>query len=243
MFTPTFLYIKRHIDTGILYFGKTTKDPIKYKGSGILWKRILSKYGNNVETLWFCLFLDQDSCTEFALMFSKQENIAKSDLWANLIEENGLDGAPVGHPSFISDPVDVASKISIASLRNWSNTDYREKMIESQKNSWTEDRRKQNGENMKKQWTPERRSLHGSKLKGKKMSTPSRKKGVPHSSEHASKISIALKGKEKSAQHKENLRNSKIRVCRLFDRKEITLFQFLKWIKDHVSDNIDSILP
>lgn len=29
-FLPTYLYIKTHNQTGLKYFGKTTKDPFKY---------------------------------------------------------------------------------------------------------------------------------------------------------------------------------------------------------------------
>ena len=37
-------------------------------------------------------FDDAELCTEFALKFSKQNNIVLSDQWANLIEENGING-------------------------------------------------------------------------------------------------------------------------------------------------------
>jgi hypothetical protein len=89
----TFLYIKKHSITGLLYFGKTTKNPEKYYGSGKYWLKHIKKHGKkHVVTLWYCLFLDKDTLTSFALNFSKQNNIVKSDLWANLTEENGLDG-------------------------------------------------------------------------------------------------------------------------------------------------------
>lgn len=92
-FVPTFLYIKQHIKTGKLYFGKTIKDPEKYVGSGVHWKRHIAKHGKEfVTTLWYCLFLDEDALTEFAINFSVQEHIVKSTLWANQILENGIDG-------------------------------------------------------------------------------------------------------------------------------------------------------
>lgn len=90
---PTFLYIKKHSVTGLLYFGKTTKDPEKYSGSGKHWLSHIKKHGKeHIITLWYCLFLDKESLTSFAINFSKQNNIVKSNLWANLTEENGLDG-------------------------------------------------------------------------------------------------------------------------------------------------------
>jgi len=100
-FQPTYLYIKQHSITGKLYFGKmaTTryKTPESYYGSGIRWQRHIKKYGKiHVVTLWYCLFQDQEECTSFALNFSEQQNIVKSEDWLNLITENGLTGTPPG---------------------------------------------------------------------------------------------------------------------------------------------------
>jgi hypothetical protein len=100
-FKPTYLYIKRHSVTGLLYFGKTNFfHPEKYNGSGHYWKRHIQKYGKeNVETLWYCLFHDREELVKFALMFSEMNNIGSGDLsvWGNLIPENGINGgAPKG---------------------------------------------------------------------------------------------------------------------------------------------------
>jgi hypothetical protein len=97
-FQPTYLYIKQHAITKMLYFGKTTShDPLKYNGSGAYWLPHLAKHGiEHVETLWFCLFTEEDEFIKFALACSKQWDIVKSENWANLIEENGTDGKPVG---------------------------------------------------------------------------------------------------------------------------------------------------
>ena len=92
-FEPTFLYIKRNRITGKLYFGKTIKDPIKYKGSGIYWTRHNKNYGfENVETLWYCLYTDKESIVEAAKTFSKIWNIVQSEDWLNLVEEDGIGG-------------------------------------------------------------------------------------------------------------------------------------------------------
>lgn len=91
MFKPTFLYIKQHKSTGKLYFGKTYRNPEKYYGSGTKWLNHINYHGkSNVETLWYCLFLDEKSINEFALMFSRQNDIVSSNEWLNLIEETGL---------------------------------------------------------------------------------------------------------------------------------------------------------
>lgn len=96
-FQPTYLYIKQHTITKKLYFGKTIKDPIKYKGSGKYWKLHIKMHGKEyVETLWYCLFLDEEELSKFALNFSTQNNIVTSNLWANLKYEDGLDGGSSG---------------------------------------------------------------------------------------------------------------------------------------------------
>lgn len=98
VFTPTYLYIKRHRITGLLYFGKTiNNDPEhSYDGSGVRWSNHCNFHGWDIETLWFCLFTDRDEIVKFALMCSEQWDIVKSEEWANLVPENGLDGTTPG---------------------------------------------------------------------------------------------------------------------------------------------------
>jgi len=94
---PTYLYVKTHRITGMKYFGKTTKsDPMKYNGSGIYWKKHLAKYGYEIDTEILGLFIDEQECIDFAVDFSIKNKITESNEWANLKDENGLDGSPVG---------------------------------------------------------------------------------------------------------------------------------------------------
>lgn len=92
MSKPTFLYIKQHNKTGLLYFGKTQKNPQKYKGSGKHWRNHLKFHGNDVTTIWWCLFTDIEVCSEFAINFSKINNIVESTDWANMMLEDGING-------------------------------------------------------------------------------------------------------------------------------------------------------
>jgi hypothetical protein len=96
--TPTYLYIKQHSITGLKYLGKTTKkDPNKYNGSGKYWTPHRNKHGvEHIETLWYCLFTEEDELVKFALMVSALWDIVNSTEWANLITENGKDGCPKG---------------------------------------------------------------------------------------------------------------------------------------------------
>lgn len=95
IYTPTWLYIKQHNQTGLKYFGKTIHDPYTYSGSGKYWKRHLTKHGNDVTTIWCQLFVDKESLTEYALTFSCDNNIVESTIWANLKPESGLDGGGI----------------------------------------------------------------------------------------------------------------------------------------------------
>lgn len=97
---PTYLYIKQHSVTGLKYFGKTTNTyPYKYNGSGKHWKSHIKKHGKeHIKTLWVSEpYIDSDIISKFALSFSKDNNIVESKEWANLIEENGLDGGVRGY--------------------------------------------------------------------------------------------------------------------------------------------------
>lgn len=90
-FKSTYLYIKQHSITGKLYFGKTFSNPENYYGSGTKWKNHIAYHGKeHIKTLWYCLFYDEYSIKEFALMCSEQWDIVNSNEWLNLICENGI---------------------------------------------------------------------------------------------------------------------------------------------------------
>lgn len=109
-----YLYIKQHSITGLKYFGKTTKaNPYSYKGSGKHWLRHLKKHGRkHVETIQVWQFTSIEEASAFALKFSKDNDIINSASWANIIEENGQDGRPVG----CSTSVETGRKISAAKV-------------------------------------------------------------------------------------------------------------------------------
>jgi len=104
IFKPTWLYIKQHNQTGLKYFGKTTKPysvMIRYCGSGKYWKAHLAQHGKDITTLWYHLYITKEELVDDALAFSRSHNIVNlkdstgKKVWANLILENGLDGAPL----------------------------------------------------------------------------------------------------------------------------------------------------
>ena len=93
---PIYLYHKRHVKTNLNYFGKTTRNPYTYNGSGVHWQRHLKKHGKDIKTIQVWKFDNLQECTVFALEFSIKNNIVESADWANLVLENGFDGQSPG---------------------------------------------------------------------------------------------------------------------------------------------------
>jgi len=126
-FHSTYLYVKTHTVTGLKYFGKTTsKNPYKYRGSGLHWKRHIKKHGNHVQTEILGLFTDQIWCNFYALEFSHQEKIVESKEWANLKEEDGIDGGFSHINSNMSDEEKERKIELLNSVRHLGNKSMRE---------------------------------------------------------------------------------------------------------------------
>jgi hypothetical protein len=105
----TYLYHKRHNKTGLNYFGKTTRDPYKYVGSGVYWKRHLEKHGKEIETVQVWAFENLQECKYFAVDFSIKNNIVESKDWANFVIENGVDGQS---PGFMNSKLSEYNKLN-----------------------------------------------------------------------------------------------------------------------------------
>lgn len=218
-----YLYIKTHNDTGLKYFGKTTKkDPHKYTGSGKYWKRHLKKHGSNYSTEIVATFEDESSCQEFALNFSKENEIVNSDEWANLQEENGLDGAPTGRAGhkFTQEQL---QKISETSKQRWEDPEFKKMMIE--KRQWSDQRKEEQSLRL----TGIKRPEHSALMKTKPI--PENFKCLERTEDHKARIAEALKGKPKTAEHKMSLSKPKTRVCRIHDRKEMAVNAYTRWVK------------
>ena len=212
-----------------MYFGKTSKDdPFKYTGSGVYWKKHLKKHGNHIETTIIGNFNDEKLCSEMALKFSKDNDIVKSKLWANLREENGFDGAPLNHPGhiFTQEQKEILSKHS---KNMWNNDEFRDKMKRIHKSLWTDERKLLNSNIMKEKWTDERKQKHSQKIKGNPGSK--KLKGVPKTKEHNERVSLSLRGKKHSQEHILKLSGPKPRITRILDRKEMSVNHFSRWIK------------
>lgn len=119
MFKPTALYVKTHNVTGFKYFGKTTRlDCIhSYKGSGIHWRRHLKKHGDSYTTELLGIWQDKDRLVKYAKDFCQKHNVVNSQEWANMVLEEGLQGAASGETN-ISKRADVRAKMSKNSAKN-----------------------------------------------------------------------------------------------------------------------------
>lgn len=204
-FKTTWLYVKRHKSTGLMYFGKTTRDPYKYSGSGKYWLRHLKAHGYDIETLFAKSFDCPAQLAEFAEKFSSEHMIVQSEVWANLRDENGFDGAPVGHePHQFTD--EQRSKIASASKARWNDQAFRDKVVASQKQAWTPDRRAKNSEQTKAAWTTERRKKHSDAMSARKPTDEQlQKMRKPKHAGFGAKVSAATKGRKKSAEHRKAL--------------------------------------
>lgn len=111
-FYPTYLYVKTHNKTGLKYFGKTTNDPYQYRGSGKHWLAHLKIHGNDVSTTVLGYYINATECSQEALKFSSENKIVESKEWANLIDENGLDGGNTGRTNYKPHTVESRQKMS-----------------------------------------------------------------------------------------------------------------------------------
>lgn len=223
------LYIKTHNTTGLKYFGKTTRNnPEKYNGSGIYWKRHIKKYGNDVTTTIFGKFDDIDLCMATALKFSIDNDIINSTKWANLRNENGLDGAPIGNPGHRFTKGEL-TRMSDISTERWADPLYKEKMVAIHRARWTNELKEKQSIRLTGKLRPE----HSKIMTGRTNTKISEAlKGKPKPEGHGAKVSAATKGVPKSEIHKQHLRVPKAKtICRISDRKEMSPANFANWIK------------
>lgn len=89
------LYVKTHRKTGLKYLGQTTKNPQKYRGSGVRWKSHIKKYGYDVNTEILKECCTKEELKEWGLHYSNLWDVVKSPFWANCTVEEGTGGLTV----------------------------------------------------------------------------------------------------------------------------------------------------
>jgi len=119
MFKTTALYVKTHNVTGFKYFGKTTRlqKIHSYKGSGIHWVRHLKKHGSDYTTELLGIWQNEERLIKFAHKFCEEHNVVESSNWANMVLEEGLQGASNGETN-VAKRADVREKMRLNSAKN-----------------------------------------------------------------------------------------------------------------------------
>lgn len=87
------LMIKTHNTTSKKYLCKTIRnDPQNYLGSGTLWKRHLSKHGENISTEVIFQTTDKEYFNKVCKETSIKLNVVESADWLNIVPEQGDGG-------------------------------------------------------------------------------------------------------------------------------------------------------
>lgn len=100
------LMIKQQVNTGFKYLCYTKKTGVEfenYKGSGLIWKRHLKKYGNNITTEVIYETEDYEQFKQYALAKSIELGVVESTEWANIKNETGDGGDTVSNKCWITD--------------------------------------------------------------------------------------------------------------------------------------------
>ena len=89
------LYVKTHTKTGLRYLGQTSKDPLKYPGSGKDWKTHIREFGNDVHTEVLLQTTDKSERNRIGRYYSTLWHVVTAvddfgnKIWANRIPETG----------------------------------------------------------------------------------------------------------------------------------------------------------
>lgn len=89
-----YLYVKTS-PLGLKYLGKTVKNPYKYMGSGVVWKKHLKKHKFDQQDIKTEILFETYSVQELqdkGIYYSRLYNVVEEPSWANLREEQGDGG-------------------------------------------------------------------------------------------------------------------------------------------------------
>lgn len=111
--TIYYLCVKTHRITGLKYLCQTkSKNPHKYLGSGIYWRRHLEAHGPNITTNIIKECVSKEELSQWGKYYSDLWNVVESKEWANLIPESGSGGRAIWGESHGMKRPEVKAKIS-----------------------------------------------------------------------------------------------------------------------------------
>lgn len=105
--------VKTHNITGLKYLCQTKrKDPHKYLGSGVYWKKHLNQHGNKITTEIIKECVGLEVLTQWGTYYSELWDVVNSNEWANLIPESGTGGRTRWGVNAVMKRPEVVAKIS-----------------------------------------------------------------------------------------------------------------------------------
>jgi len=236
------LYIATH-KKGLKYFGKSKKchdldSLMKYGGSGKYWLRYLNKHGKDI-TMEILGTYPKEEVKEIALKFSKDNNIVESKEWANLKDEDGLEGGWKKGMTTVYDNIEKRNRqVTVDEYNKYKDVRYihinRFREISDETRTKISERVKGEGNPMyNKNHTDETKKVISQKNKGK----PSPTKGKPMSEETKQKLRVP-----KSEEHKQKLRGPKseehIRKLRLIAKDPKRNAKILQTRRENGNDKV-----
>ena len=92
-----YLMIKEALGHNLKYLCKCGdyKDPHKYKGSGVYWRRFIKKHNPEIKTTILGLYESKEELRKAGELYSEKFDIVHDTTWANLIPEIGDGGRTV----------------------------------------------------------------------------------------------------------------------------------------------------
>jgi hypothetical protein len=196
-----YLYLKES-PLGLKYIGKTTKNPYKYMGSGLLWKRHIKKHNLKLSDIKTTILFETNDSELFkkeAIRYSKSYDIVNSVEFANLTEEQGQGGITFTKESH---PTHPSFTFSDRLHKYWSDESNRttqsKKMIENNPSKRDDVRKK-----ISTKMAGRTHSIEHNKKKGR-----SGELNVSKRLDVRLKISESLKGRKLSEETKQKIRES-----------------------------------
>lgn len=246
IFKQTFIYIKSCNHCNLKYFGKScrkTKNLVhKYKGSGIYWNKHLNKHKCNYSTKIIGYFIRKESCKIFCEWYSKTKNIVKSKEWANICNENGLNGGDIFSTLSQEKQDEIREKLRQINLGRKRTEESKEKMRGRIVSEETKEKIRQTLTGFKhSEETKKKQSLmrKGKKAwnKGMTISEETKKKiseslkknpnlgkykiGKTHTEKTKNKISNTLKGRVPWNKNRKMLKDYKCYICNINISKSV----------------------
>jgi NUMOD3 motif len=147
----------------------------------------------------------QEMCTDFALTFSKNNNIVESEEWANLQDENGLTGAPCGDSHHIH-------RITNPMLGKNHTQESKSKMGQRHDQHWAYGKKQSQNTIDKKsialkgRLSPKKGVPVSEETRQKMIIAASKRKGIKREQSVIEKMSISRKGKGRGPQSAEHVK-------------------------------------